>query len=102
VKRIYVSGPMTGMPGLNFPAFNAAAAALRGRGFEAVNPVEINPDHDAPWQQCLRQDIKALCDCDAVALLPGWQNSNGAQLELHLAHRLGLKIDTLDRWLGLA
>jgi hypothetical protein len=28
MKTLYVSGPMTGLPDLNFPAFHAAAAKL--------------------------------------------------------------------------
>lgn len=31
MKRIYLSGPMTGLPGLNFPAFAAMTASLRAR-----------------------------------------------------------------------
>lgn len=90
--RIYLSGPMSGLPDLNFPAFHAEAARLRALGYDVVSPAEVNPDHTMLWEQCLRADIKALCDCDAIALMPGWENSKGAHLELHIAHRLGIKV----------
>jgi hypothetical protein len=92
MRRIYLSGPMTGLPGLNFPAFNREARRLRALGFEVVNPAEINPDSAMSWQECMRADIRALCDCDTIALLPGWGKSSGAHLELHVAHRLGLHV----------
>lgn len=92
MKRIYISGPMSGIPEHNFPAFNAEAARLRALGYEVVNPAEVNTDTSMTWHQCLREDIKHLCDCDALALLPGWEHSTGAHLELHIAHRLGMKI----------
>jgi hypothetical protein len=93
--RVYISGPMTGIADLNFPAFNLAAAMLRQKGVEAVNPAEVNPDSAMPWEQCMRADIKALCDCDTIALLPGWERSRGAHLEVHIAHRLGMRVVAL-------
>ena len=90
--RVYLSGPMSGLPDLNFPAFHAEAARLRALGHDVVSPAEVNPDHSMPWEQCLRADIKALCDCDTIALMPGWENSKGAHLELHVAHRIGLRV----------
>jgi hypothetical protein len=91
---------MTGIADANFPAFHAAAESLRASGHEAVNPAEIMPDKGLPWHAYMRADIKALCDCDALALLPGWQNSQGAHLELHVAHRLGLEIAELRAFLA--
>lgn len=90
--RLYLSGPMTGIEDFNFPVFNATAAKLRAAGYDVVNPAEINPDLEMPWEECMRADIKALCDCDAIALIPGWTESKGAHLELHIAHRIGLKV----------
>jgi len=90
--RVYISGPMTGLPDLNFPAFYAAAAELRARGLDVVNPAEINAENPGSWESCMRADIKALCDCDALVMLPGWERSKGAHLEVHLAHRLGMRI----------
>lgn len=95
-SRLYLSGPMTGLPELNFPAFHAAAAVLRAQGFAVVNPAEINPDGAMPWHLCMRADIKALCDCDAIVLMPGWQRSQGAALELHVAQRLQMEVLSLD------
>ena len=37
MKRIYIAGPMTGLPDFNYPAFNAAAARMRALGFEVEN-----------------------------------------------------------------
>ena len=90
--RIYLSGPMTGLPELNFPAFHAHAAELRERGHDVVNPAEITLDPAATWEQCMRADLAALATCDAIAMMPGWHTSRGAQLELHIAHRLGLLV----------
>lgn len=97
--RIYLSGPMTGLPDLNFPAFHAAAAQLRARGYLVANPAEINPDTTLPWETCMRLDIQALCNCDGIAMMPGWMNSKGAHLELSVAHRLGLKVNSLQELL---
>lgn len=99
--RVYISGPMTGRPNHNKPAFYAAAALLREAGHIPVNPAEVCAQLGATeWTDCMRADIKALCDCDAIALLPGWEMSQGAQLELHIAHRLGLAIGPLETYIG--
>lgn len=90
--RIYVAGPMTGYPDLNFPAFHAAAAALRAQGHHVENPAEINADPKAQWLDCMRMDITRLVTCDAVYLLPGWEKSRGAKVEHGLAVGLGFQI----------
>lgn len=92
MKRVYLSGAMSGHPDHNFPAFNDQAAKLRAAGYEVINPAELNPDTSMTWEECLRVDLRELCSCDAIALLPGWESSKGANLELHVAHRLGLKV----------
>lgn len=93
MSKTYVAGPMTGLPDLNFPAFHARAAELRALGHEVINPAEINPDKSMSWRECMRTDIAALVFCDAIDLLPGWQASDGATLEHHIADRLGLKVN---------
>lgn len=100
-RRIYVSGPMSGMPAFNFPAFHAAAVHLRAAGFEVVNPAELNPGAEKPWADCMRVDIRALMDCDGVAVLPGWSRSKGASLEVHIARELGMPVRMVAGWVDL-
>jgi hypothetical protein len=88
-KIVYISGKMSGMPEWNFPAFMAADARLREAGYYTVNPAELNP-HDTPWVDCLRKDLRYLTDVDGIAMIPGWENSRGARLELAVAIGLGL------------
>lgn len=90
--KFYLSGPMSGIEDFNFPAFHAEAKRLRELGHEVINPAEVNAEHGLPWETYLRRDIKALCDCEGVALMPGWEVSKGAHLEVHVAHRLGMVI----------
>lgn len=40
--RIYLSGPMTGLPDLNRPAFDAATARLTAQGHFVINPHRIS------------------------------------------------------------
>jgi hypothetical protein len=82
---------MTGLPGLNFPAFAAMTANLRAGGHVVTNPAELNPDGGS-WTDCMRRDIAALMECDTVATLPGWQDSRGASLEVHIGKELGMKV----------
>lgn len=97
--KLYISGPMTGLPGFNKPAFFAAEDALRAAGFDVVNPARNGLPDSAEWHEHMRADIKMLMDCDGVALLPGWERSSGARLEEHIGLRLGFKNHTLADWL---
>lgn len=86
---IYVSGPMRGLPEYNYPAFHDAAAVLRGRGHQVLNPAETaGGATDLPYTTYLRIDVGYVQAADAVAVLPGWQDSKGALLEVHIAHAL--------------
>lgn len=91
--HIYISGPMTGLPDLNFPAFHEAANQLRAAGYTVTNPAELDAQDAGKtltWEQYMRRDIAALMQCDGIATLAGWSNSRGATLEVHIATRLGM------------
>lgn len=72
--KLYIAGPMTGLPDNNYPAFHEAARDLRARGYEVANPAEH------------------VIQCDAVAVLPNWQTSRGATIKVNLALQLGMGI----------
>lgn len=91
--KIYLAGPMTGLPEFNYPAFSAEAARLRGLGYTVENPAE-NPEPECrSWEGYMRRAIGQLITCDAITFLPGWADSRGATLERDLA--LDLKIRVL-------
>ncbi len=90
-ERVYVSGPMTGIPDDNFPAFNAAADDLAAQGYAVENPAAKGIVDGWEWADYLRYDIRVLTECDAIFTLPGWEASRGATLEMHVAKALGLK-----------
>ncbi len=97
--HIYISGPMTGHPEYNFPAFEQAANRLRAIGFEVTSPHEFGEGGDKSWADYLRKDLIAmLTDCNAVATLPGWEQSRGAMLEVHVAAALGMQVSSVERW----
>jgi hypothetical protein len=88
----YLSGPMSGIDDLNFPAFAFAATTLRSQGFQVLSPHEAEMDGEPTYVDYLRYDMKTLAICDGIVLLSGWSKSNGAQLELHIALRLGYDV----------
>ena len=112
--RIYLAGPMRGIPYFNFPAFHAAAAKLRTEGHEVFSPAELDEsmhgegfskenktgdlvqaarNYGFDLRYVLARDLEYICiKADAVALLPGWEKSQGATAERAVAIALGLKV----------
>jgi hypothetical protein len=84
MAKVYIAGPMTGYPELNYPAFHATAERLRKLGFDVVSPAELNPI-TCGYREAMLNDIRALIDCDHILMLQGWQASKGATLEHHIA-----------------
>jgi hypothetical protein len=108
--KIYLAGPMSGIPYFNAPAFKAAAAWWRAEGHRVVNPIEEDEKRlgEGWWVSYATGDESkvagfdrrkviaaccvSVCECDAIALLPGWQDSPGARAELEVARAVGLKV----------
>ena len=95
ITRIYLSGPMSGLPDHNFPAFNAEAARLRALGYDVVNPVDINGEaavkQGRSHIECVRNDVAMLATCDTIALLPDCWQSLGVKIERAVAEMLQLR-----------
>jgi hypothetical protein len=91
---LYLAGPMRGYALCNFPAFDYFAERLRNLGHDVWSPAEqdrslgFDPKADdclELWEYMLR-DLPAVLRADAIALLPGWNYSEGATLEALVAH----------------
>lgn len=96
MKRIYLAGPMSGLPDFNYPAFHAAAAQLRAQGHHVENPAENPMPVCGTWQGYMRLAVAQLATCDKVCLLPGWETSKGARVEFNLAIGMSLEIEALQ------
>lgn len=97
--RIYIAGPMTGLPEYNLPAFAKAATALRAVGYTSIDPGRRGVIEGYTWSDYLRLALTDLLTCEAVAVLPGWENSNGAKLEVYVSQQLGMPVEPLTTWL---
>lgn len=91
MKTIYISGPMTGIDNLNRELFNEAERLLRECGENPINP--HNFPEQKSYEDYLLLDLEMIAmAADAIALLPGWENSPGAKKELKAALDLNLKV----------
>ena len=93
--KIYLAGAMTGIEDLNRPAFFKAKCFLELLSHEVFNPGELDPE--LPLREIFLKELTYICEeAEAIALLPGWENSKGATAERAVGLALGLKIIELD------
>ena len=93
MKKMYLSGPISNVPGYNHDLFNGVATEFRMAGFEVCNPAEFfDGDVTRSRKEYMRESFKYLLEADTVVLLPGWQNSEGAKIEAAMAAQLDLTI----------
>lgn len=88
LPRLYLAGPMTGLPENNYPEFNRIADYLRRQGFHVENPAENDLPENSSWADYMRVAIGQLIKCDVVVQLEGWEKSEGARFETDIALRL--------------
>ena len=95
--RVYLSGPMNGLPDLNRASFLAAEAQLAALGYIVYNPALLDRpgwDYDA----YLDFDLKAIRYwAQLVVRLPGWEASPGALAEISLAEQEHIPVLDLCR-----
>lgn len=93
-RKLYLSGPMTGLPEYNRKSFDDAEKQLAGKGHEVINPFNL-PEPVVPmdateaetWAAYLVRDFLVLHEekPDCIILLPGWNNSKGSSIEARYA-----------------
>ena len=106
---------MRGIPHYNAESFEEAAEWLRHQGWSVTSPWEhdlaVMPEirdtpeyeHGSPmsdatiYGRLLGWDLKQVCDADAIALLPGWENSVGCAHEVYVARAVNKDVYLLDR-----
>jgi hypothetical protein len=92
-KKIYLSGKITGLPYEEaLKKFNLAENIAKTISLEVVNPMTIEHNHDLSWESYMRQDLKAMLDCDSIYMLSNWKDSKGATIERDLAIKLNLSV----------
>jgi hypothetical protein len=97
--RIYLSGPMRGLPDLNRKAFTEAAMVLGYGGHEVWDPTDEDQEgtQTSTFDYCIRRDVRLIMEkCNAMVVLPGWSKSQGATLEVLLALALNYPVYLLD------
>lgn len=104
IQLIYISGPMSGVPNYNFPAFEEATKILRSQGFTVISPAEkdlekgIGPDPEGTplpkemYDVLLAEDLEIVRNVDAIVVLKGWTRSNGAKAEIQEAFAHGKEV----------
>lgn len=79
--KLYLSGPMTGLPDHNRKAFNQREGMLKRRGYDVVNPARTDLGPNATWLDYMRVAMRQISEANGVAQLGEWQTSPGALLE---------------------
>lgn len=88
---VYVAGPMTGLPMLNYLEFYGWAGLIKKEfGCRVLNPARH--ENGLEYEEYMRRAFFDLECATAVVFLHGWDCSGGATRELIKARELGIKI----------
>ena len=90
-KIIYISGKITGDSGYK-AKFKAVADKYEAQGHTVFNPAVLPFSEAISWGSYMRIALEMLRICDTIVMLPDWQESKGARIELGFALEKGLEV----------
>lgn len=91
MKSIYIAGPITGIEDY-WEAFDKAERELTASGWVVLNP-SVLPQGLKP-EAYMPICLAMVSAADAMVMLPGWTNSQGARIEYSYAVNLGKRVFT--------
>jgi hypothetical protein len=94
---IYISGKLSaGNIRENTSIARKAAVKLWELGYTVIcphlNTIDFHVDCDIDYTDYIEGDLVIIDRCDAILMLPGWQESRGALVEHYYAKEKGKKI----------
>ena len=98
-KRIFISGPMTGVPDY-IVKFTEAKLELVAAGYtDIINPAIVNNSliPILSYSELIEMCYKELDFCDQIYMLHGWENSKGANIELAYAKSKNMEVLFQDK-----
>ena len=95
--KVYIAGPMSGLPELNYPEFHKAEDFLKVH-YEVINPARFDIEQSGDFpdgfdiQEVIKRDLDELSKCNYIYMLKGWENSKGARAEHAVALWHGIEV----------
>lgn len=86
MKVIYISGPITNNPDYERD-FNRMENELQVKGFTVLNPAKLPQGLSNAKANCIR--LAMVDAADAMVILPKWDRSQSAQLEVDYCRYVG-------------
>jgi hypothetical protein len=113
-QKVYLAGPMRGIPKFNFPLFLEAEKKLTALGYNVFSPaakdtreygssfsdsnesgsqVEAEANFNFSLRKALSMDLQYICEeAEGIVMLPGWIHSKGAVAEKATAEALNIPV----------
>ena len=95
---VYIAGPMKGIKRLNREAFYDAQDMLEDCGYKVLNPAKL--PMGMPARAYMPICLQMVEQADVVALMDGWERSEGVKIEKAYAEYQGKRVVTVAWLLG--
>ena len=92
-KKLQLVGRIKNMPNGNKEKFAEYQKIYEDQGYEVFNPHDLSVKYpDMPEAEYMGLDLQNISKSDVVAVLPDWDNSKGAKMEVFFALSYGVKV----------
>lgn len=86
--KVYISGSISKNPNYK-DEFQKAESEVRSIGYDVINPAKNSCES---YKDYIDKGLRQLSECDMIYMLKGYEESDGAMLELQYAITVGMDI----------